>query len=267
GHVKLFADGSLGSQTALMLEPFLRTSLAEPENTGVRIHESDELVEIFRTAAVQGFPISIHAIGDRANHDVLDVFEELKQGTPIPPAPHRIEHVQILDPQDLPRLGALGITASVQPVHIIDDIAIADRILGERGAHMYNFHSLLSSGALLAFGSDAPVADPNPFLGIHSALYRRQPDQMEKGAWYPAETISLEAAIHAYTMGPAHATGWHHEIGSVELGKRADIIALDRNLFELVGTDTVDAASADAGIADTEVELVLFNGEIVHEDL
>lgn len=265
GHVKVFADGSLGSQTALMLDPFLRSGPTAPENFGVRLTELGEMADTFRTAAELGFPISVHAIGDRANREVLDLFEELQATTAQPPVPNRIEHVQILDPADRSRLAALNICASVQPVHTIDDIEIADRILGNRAERLYNFRTLLDSGALVAFGSDAPVADPSPFLGIHAALFRQKPSQMHSGAWYGDERISLEEAIYAYTLAPAIASNWQHDIGSIETGKRADLIALDRNLFELVESFG-SYVEIGTQIADTQVDLTVFDGQIVHDN-
>ena len=188
----------------------------------------------FRQACELGFPISVHAIGDRANRVVLDIFEELAQSAPQPPLPHRIEHVQIIDPVDLPRLAQLGITASVQPIHATDDMDTADLFLRERGAHMYNFRSLFACGALVAFGSDAPVSDPNPFLGFHAALTRQRPERMgEAGPWYGDERISLEQTIFAYTLGAAKASGWDKVIGSLTPGKLADLIVVDRDLFAL----------------------------------
>ena len=153
----------------------------EADNTGVNVTPPEQMAAEFRRACELGFPISVHAIGDRANRVVLDIFEELAQSAPQPPLPHRIEHVQIIDPADLPRLAQLGITASVQPIHATDDMDTADLFLRERGAHMYNFRTLFASGALVAFGSDAPVSDPNPFLGFHAALTRQRPERMGTG--------------------------------------------------------------------------------------
>jgi predicted amidohydrolase YtcJ len=166
GHVKVFADGSLGSRTAWLLAPFVKLTPEEADNTGVCVTPPAQMAEEFRRAAELGFPISIHAIGDRANRVVLDIFEELASSAPAPAVPHRIEHVQIIDPADLPRLAQLGVTASVQPIHATDDMDTADLFLGERGRIMYNFRSLIASGALVAFGSDAPVADPTRLLGF-----------------------------------------------------------------------------------------------------
>ena len=163
--------------------------------------------------------------------------------------------------RDLPRLAQLGITASVQPIHATDDMDTADLFLRERGAHMYNFRTLFATGALVAFGSDAPVSDPNPFLGFHAALTRQRPERMgQAGPWYADERISLEQTIFAYTLGAAKAAGWDKVIGSLTPGKLADLIVVDRDLFELEkqgikGTE----------VADTEVEMTIFGGEIVYK--
>jgi predicted amidohydrolase YtcJ len=259
GHVKVFTDGSLGSRTAWLLQPFAKLNAGEGDNTGVNVTPPEQMAAEFRQAAELGFPISVHAIGDRANRVVLDIFEELAQTAPTPPVPHRIEHVQIIDPADLLRLAPLGITASVQPIHATDDIDTADLFLGARGAHMYKFRSLFASGALLAFGSDAPVADPNPFLGFHAAMARQRPERMAQGAWYGDERVTLEQTIFAYTLGAARAAGWDKVIGSLTLGKLADMIVVDRDLFAL-------AAQGITGreVADAQILMTIFGGEIVH---
>jgi len=259
GHVKVFTDGSLGSRTAWLLDPFVKLDPAEAVNRGVSVTPPEQMAREFRQAAELGFPISVHAIGDRANRVCLDIFEELKDAGVEPPLPHRIEHVQIIAAEDLPRLAHLNVTASVQPIHATDDMDTADLFLGERGAHMYNFRSLLDSGALVAFGSDAPVADPNPFLGFHAALVRQRPERMEAPAWYPHERITLAETIYAYTMGAARAAGWQKTIGSLTPGKRADLIVVDRDLFALVEGGVVGRE-----VADAQVEMTIFGGEIVY---
>jgi predicted amidohydrolase YtcJ len=259
GHVKIFADGSLGSRTAWMLAPFVKLEPAEPDNCGVCVTPPAQMAAEFRRALDLGFPISVHAIGDRANQAVLEIFAELAGSAAAPPIPHRIEHAQTLDPADLPRLAQLGITASLQPIHALDDMDTADRFLGERADRLYKFRSLHAAGTLLAFGSDAPVADPNPFAGIHAALVRQRPERLPAPPWYGAERISLAQAIEAYTLGPAHAAGWAATIGSIAPGKRADLVVVDRNLFELT-----DAEIALGAIAQTQVQLTLFDGRIVY---
>jgi hypothetical protein len=258
GHVKVFSDGSLGSRTAWMLAPFVKVQPAEEENFGLVLTPSEQMAREFRQATELGFPISVHAIGDQANRVVLDIFEELADSGLRPAIPHRIEHAQTLDPVDLSRFAQLQVTASVQPIHVTDDMETADLLLGPRGARMYNFRSLLESGALLAFGSDAPVADANPFLGIHAALYRQRPEWMVQGPWYGNECISLEATLHAYTLGAAQSAGWAQTIGSLTPGKRADLIVLDRDLFALVARGVMGAELAGA-----QVQMTIFDGEIV----
>jgi len=214
----------------------------------------------FRRATELGFPISVHAIGDRANRVVLDIFEELASSGLQPTTPHRMEHVQIIDPADLPRLAQLGITASVQPIHATDDMDTADLLLGGRTAHMYNFHSLLQSGALLALGSDAPVANPNPFLGFHAALVRQRPERPDSPTWHGNERIGLKETIFGYTKSAALAGGWADAIGCIQPGKRADMVVLDRDLFELTRQNFQGRE-----IADTKVAMTIFDGEMVYE--
>ncbi len=163
-------------------------------------------------------------------------------------------------PSDLPRLAQLGITASVQPVHAIDDMDTADLLVGERGANMYNFCTLLELRTLSAYGSDAPVADVNPYLGMHAAVTRQRLDRMDRPGWYPDECISLEQAIYGYTKGAALAGGWARLIGSIWPGRRADLIVLDRDLFDIAAAGITDDA-----LAVTQVAMTIFDGEIVYE--
>lgn len=263
GHVKVFTDGSMGTRTAWMLASFEKENPAdpnEPDNLGVSVTPPAQMAAEFRRATELGFPISVHAIGDRANRVVLDIFEELASSGMTPPTPHRMEHVQIIDPTDLPRLAALSITASVQPIHATDDMDTADLLLGARTAHMYNFRSLLESGALLALGSDAPVADPNPFLGFHAALVRQRPERPERPAWHGKERIGLKETILGYTKNAALAGGWADTIGAIEPGKRADMVALDRDLFDLIRQ-----GFQGREVADTQVAMTIFDGEIVYK--
>ena len=258
GHVKVFSDGSLGSRTAWMLEPFEPQSPDEAANYGVNVTPPEQMASEFYQAQQHGFPISVHAIGDRANRVVLDLFEELTPLLAPPPSPHRIEHVQTINSNDLARLAALNITASVQPIHLTDDRDLTDRYWGERAANTYAFRSLLNAGVRLAFGSDAPVADPNPFLGIHAALVRRRP-QDPQPSWQPQEKLNLAEIIYAYTLGAAEAAGWQATIGSLTPGKRADLIILDHDLFELAEQDsTLDE------IANTTIMSTIFDGNFVN---
>lgn len=250
GHMKIFVDGSLGSQTAWMLAPFEGST----DNYGVVVTPVEEIHDIVREGQKHGWAISVHAIGDRANREILDVFEELiGERLPTTPFPHRIEHVQTVDPEDLPRLSKLGIVASVQPIHATDDWIQANRLWGQRGANAYNFRSLLDLGTTLALGSDCPVADPNPLAGIHAAVTRQRADGTPEGGWYPAECISVEEAVHGYTVAAHEVVGRGHYLGRLAPGYLADMTILDNNIFDVPPQD----------ILSTTVEAVVFDGEYI----
>jgi len=253
GHVKLFADGSLGARTAWMLEPYEN----DPNNRGMYLSPPEEIAARIQKAHRHGVAISIHAIGDRANRTVLDIFEEaIAGGSDAPPLiPHRIEHVQTIQPEDQPRLARLGITASMQPIHCTDDIPNTDKLWGPRGRNAYPFRSLLHAGTRLAFGSDAPVASPNPWWGIHAAVTRQRRDGAPADGWYPNQRLSVQEAVRAYTLGPAEAIGQTHQQGRLAPGYLADLILLDRDIFTI---------PADA-LPDTRVLLTLLGGVIVHQ--
>jgi hypothetical protein len=257
GHLKLFADGTLGSQTAWMLEPLAGAKGGKAAEHGINLTPPATMAAEIQEASNLGIPTSVHAIGDRANREVLDIFEEIGQTRPQPSIPHRIEHVQIIDPDDLPRLAKLGLTASVQPIHILDDMDLADNLLEDRASRAYRLGSLAKSGALLALGSDAPVADPNPFLGIHGAITRQRPERMEADAWFGDERITLEQAIHGYTAGPAQASGWENVTGTISPGKRADMIILDRDIFQIV-----EKGINENELVDTRITMTIFDGQI-----
>ena len=252
GFVKLFADGSLGARTAWMLDPYE----GDPDSYGMYLTPPDEVARVIQQAHRHGLAISIHAIGDRANREVLDIFEEtLAAGSAHPPAlPHRIEHVQSLQPDDLPRLATMGITASVQPLHCTDDFPNTDLLWDERGHNTYAFRSMLDAGTTLAFGSDAPVASANPWWGIHAAVTRQRGDGSPAGGWYPEQRLTVPEAVEAYTLGAARATGQDHEQGRIAPGYLADFIVLDRDIF------TCDPAE----IRDTQVEMTILGGEVVY---
>ncbi len=251
GHVKAFADGTLGSQTALMLEPF-EDSL---DNRGLAVTVADEMWELAVQADKAGFPLSIHAIGDRAVRDVINVMSEFQPNTASGRLPHRIEHVQLIHPSDLARLNEYGIFAAVQPIHINLDWRSADKYWGQRARYTYAFRSLLDLGTPLAFGSDAPVAPLNPFLGIYAAVTRQDEQGQPEGGWYPVEKISVAEAVKAYTLVPAQLAGKAQRQGSITPGKWADMIMLSHNIFEVNPAD----------IAHTKVEITIFNGQVVFE--
>ncbi len=250
GHVKAFADGTMGSRTAHMLAPFE----GEPHNTGVVVTSADELFQLAVTAAEAGFSLSVHAIGDRAVREVLDVLSERQPADAQRPLllPHRIEHVQLIHPDDLPRLAQLGVFASMQPVHLQTDWPTADRVWGARARYAYAFRSLRQHGAQLAFGSDAPVAPLNPWLGLETAVTRQDATHQPPTGWYAAERLTLEEAIYAYTMAPATLSGKAHLQGSITPGKWADCILLAQNLFHIPPDQ----------ISQTQVDITLVGGHV-----
>jgi predicted amidohydrolase YtcJ len=233
GSVKMFADGALGPRTAAMLQPYD----GEPENTGYLLLDSEQIFEAGQQAAQSRLSLAIHAIGDRANHEVLNAYTQLRQyenEQHLPHLRHRIEHVQILHPDDFSRLAQLGVIASVQPIHATSDMYMADRYWGERSRGAYAFHTLHDAGTTLAFGSDAPVEQPNPFLGLHAAVTRRRPGG-EPGpeGWYSDQKIALFDALSGFTTGPAFAAYLEHRLGRLIPGFYADLIVLPVDPFDL----------------------------------
>jgi predicted amidohydrolase YtcJ len=231
GSIKVFADGALGPQTAAMLAPYE----GQADNRGISLLDGEEIFEIGRQAASSGLSLAVHAIGDAANHAMLNGFEQLRrfeEEQDLPQLRHRIEHVQILHPDDIPRLSQLGIIASMQPIHATSDMLMADEYWGERARYSYAWRSLQETGAAMAFGSDAPVDTPNPFHGIFAAVTRRRVDGTPgpKG-WYPEECIALESALHGYTTGPAYTAGMGNDLGMLASGFLADLIVVPDDPF------------------------------------
>lgn len=254
GHMKLFADGSQGARTAWMLERY------EDADFGLPLTSPENLSELVRRADEAGLSVAIHAIGDRANREVLDVFEKLSRSesrdiTARPAAPHRVEHVQMLQSADVARFARLGIVASVQPLHITDDIPMVEASIGSRAHRAYRFHGLLDAGTILALGSDCPVADPNPFWGIHAAVTRRRRDGTPSQGWYPDQRMTVGEAIWGYTKGPAIACGREADLGSIAPGKLADLVVLDRDILTISPMEIYQAKAV----------LTVFDGQIVHE--
>lgn len=254
GHIKLFADGSQGARTAWMLEPY------EDAGCGMPIMSPTEIADIVSRADGAGLSVAIHAIGDRANREVLNIFERMRKDkkahlTAPPAAPHRIEHVQNIRPDDVSRLARLGIVASVQPIHVIDDLLVVEKSVGPRGRFTYAFRDMLDTGATLAFGSDCPVSDPSPLWGIHAAVTRQRRDSTPPGGWYPAQRLTVAEAVWGLTMGPALASGREAELGSITLGKLADLIVLDRDIFAIEPME----------IAQGQVAMTIFDGRVVYQ--
>jgi len=233
GPVKFFADGALGPQTAAMFQPYN----GSPDNTGVLMLDSEHLFEAGQTAVRGGLSLAVHAIGDRAVHEVIEAYAQLRafeQSEGLPALRHRIEHVQVLHPQDVSRLAQLDVIASMQPIHATSDMFTADRYWGERSALAYAFRTLLDQGTRLAFGSDAPVEPPNPFLGMHAAVHRRLPSgEPGEDGWRPEQRIRLAEALASYTTGAAYAGGLEDRLGRLVPGYKADLIVLPEDPFQL----------------------------------
>jgi predicted amidohydrolase YtcJ len=228
GSVKLFADGALGPHTAAMLEAYDD----DPNNLGSLFMDGETMFEIGRKAVDHGLSIAVHAIGDRANHEVLNAIENVrryedKQG--LPHLRHRIEHVQILHPQDADRLAKRNIVASMQPIHALSDMTTADRCWGKRAALSYAWRTQIENGAVLAFGSDAPVESPNPFWGLYAAVTRSRFDGYPQAGWYPEQRLRMQEALHAYTLGVAYACGVENKVGKLAPNYLADMIILNKD--------------------------------------
>jgi predicted amidohydrolase YtcJ len=251
GGAKFFSDGATGPRTAWMLEPF------NDAGTGLPLTPMNKMAEAISKAHQAGISTAIHAIGDRAVRELLDVFTEVtgeQKARTKPRVPHRIEHVQHSHPDDLKRLGPLGLVASVQPLHLTDDIDMIDKACGSRARWAYAFRDLLDAGTVLALGSDCPVASPNPFWGIHAAVTRQRRDGTPDDGWYPEQKLSLAEAIWGYTMGAAIASGQENDQGSLTPGKLADLIVLDQDIFDVPPEQ----------IHETKVVMTVFDGRIVY---
>ena len=254
GHLKYFSDGSQGARTAWMLEPYEDTG-----KTGLPLTPMEQIAQSIQRADQAGLAVAVHAIGDRANRELIDVFEEVlkkrRSGDTLPTVPHRIEHVQNIRPEDVRRLSELGVVASVQPIHITDDIDVVESSVGTRGRFAYPLRDMIDAGVLLTLGSDAPVANPNPLWGIHAAVTRQRRDDTPSGGWYPRQRLSLAEAVWGYTQGPALVSGRGAHLGSLTPGKLADLIILDRDIYQV----------NPAEIARAEVVMTVFDGRVVYE--
>lgn len=250
GALKIFADGSLGSKTASLLQDYED----EPGYRGLPTLQVRELDDLVLKASQAGIAVAVHAIGDRAVRLTLDTIARAQRKAGPPALPHRIEHAQLLHPQELGRFRELGVVASMQPIHATSDMPVARRLWGERCRYAYAWRSLLDHGAILTFGSDSPVEPLDPWAGIHAAVTRQRADGTPQGGWFPEERLTVEEAVRAYTWGNAFAAGETHLKGTLEEGKVADLIVIDRDIFQI----------PPAEILGTQVEMTILGGEIVY---
>jgi len=249
---KIFADGALGSRSAWMIAPYED----DPNSTGIPTITPEDLTALVRQCNQAGLSVAVHAIGDGANRAVLDAIENVRDENTAH-LRNRIEHVQLLHPDDIPRLARLGVVASMQPIHATADIDIVDQHWGARGTSSYAWRSLLDTGTMLAFGSDAPVEDISPLVGIHAAVTRRRANGYPAPeGWYPEQRLTVHEALYAYTMGAAYASGEENIKGSLVPGKLADLVVLDRDLYQI---DRME-------ILETKVVATMVGGTFVYRD-
>lgn len=253
GCLKGYADGSLGSTTAWFFDPYLDA----PNTSGVaRAEVTNGMQENMIAADKAGLQVMVHAIGDRANATILDYFQKVGEANGPRDRRYRIEHAQHLRPQDIPRFGKLKVVASMQPVHLVDDGRwAAKRLDDKRLRASYAWRSLLDSGAVLAFGSDSPVASMDPIPGIWAAVTRRTADGKNPSGWFPEQKITLDEAIRGFTWGSAYAEFQEGIKGTITPGKLADVIMLSDDLYKI----------APEKIIDAKVVLTICDGRVVYE--
>ena len=249
--VKLYADGALGSRGAALLEPYSDDS----NNLGLLVSTGDHLEDVSRRAAAAGFQVGIHAIGDRGSLVALDAMEKALGG-PRPAARFRLEHSQIVRVQDLERMARLGIIASMQPTHATSDMPWAEDRLGPRRLERaYAWRKVLNDGGRLALGSDFPVESADPRLGLYAAVTRQDVQGKPAGGWLPGERLTREEALRGFTLDAAWSLFLEKEVGSLEVGKRADLVVFARDIM----------AVPEVEIPRVDVDMTLVEGEIVHQ--
>ena len=251
GGLKSFVDGSLGSHTALFHEPYTD----KPTDTGLQVTRDDELFEMILNADKAGLQSITHAIGDKANTIILDIYEQVKAQNGNRDRRFRVEHAQHLRNSDIQRFRKLGVIASMQPYHAIDDGRWAEPLIGDRIKTTHAYRSLLDAGANLVFGSDWYVAPPSPLWGIYAAITRRTLGDKNPDGWVPEQKISVEEALKCYTISPAYASFEESIKGSIMPGKLADLVIIDQDLTK------IDPVS----IKDSRIMMTIVDGKIQYQ--
>ena len=250
--VKVQADGALGSRGASLLAPYSD----DTTNSGLLITPRDRVYRIATHALTHGFQVNAHAIGDRANHEVLDAFEAALRNTPGVDHRFRVEHAQVISPFDIPRFAALGVIPSMQSSHQTSDMYWAEQRVGpERVKGAYAWRSLLSTGVILPNGSDFPVEAVNPLISFHSAVSRQDAKNWPAGGWYPDQKMTREEALKSMTLWPAMAGFQERDLGTLAPGKYADFVILDQDIMTV----------PDERILDTKVVATYLGGRVVYQ--
>jgi predicted amidohydrolase YtcJ len=237
GLIKLYADGSLGSRSAYLQAPYHD----EPDNTGLLQYPFNNLFEMVKRSDEAGFQVGIHGIGDAGIWEILKVYESLEKENPRGQRRWRIEHAQVMDSLAFEKFRQLGVIASMQPSHCITDLHWAEKRIGKRARFSYAWNSFIEKNIPLAFGTDWPVEPLNPMLGLYAAITRQDTLGFPEGGWYQEEKISLGQAIIAYTAGSAYGVkneGW---CGTLQPGRVADFIVLDRDIFNSIPEEILHA--------------------------
>ena len=252
GALKILSDGSMGSGTAAFFDPYTD----DPKTSGLLLYPVPELERLIREADAAGFQLAVHAIGDRANSLVLDAFEKAAAANPARERRFRIEHAQVVRKADLARYRRLGVIASIQPSHGIDDMRWAERRIGrERSRDAYNVRSFTDAGIPVAFGTDWFVEPLDPRLGLYAAVTRERPEGGPPGGWFPEEKIALEDALDLYTRGSAYAEFAEKEKGTLDPGLLADLVVFAADLFRIPPRE----------ILTTPVDFTVAGGRVVFD--
>jgi predicted amidohydrolase YtcJ len=248
--IKLYADGALGSRGAALLAPYSD----EPTNSGLLVSRPEHLRAWAEAALRSGFQVNVHAIGDRGNRNVLDAFEAALRAVPRADHRFRIEHAQVLSPEDIPRFARLGVIPSMQPTHQTSDMRWAEARVGPqriRGA--YAWRSLLNTGVVIPSGTDFPVEEVNPLLTFHAAVTRQDPTNWPVGGWYPEQKMTREEALQSMTIWPAYAGFQESVLGSLTPGKYADFVVLDRDIMRIQDTEILSTRVVSTWIGGKRV--------------
>ena len=228
--VKLYSDGALGSRGAALIKPYSD----EPHSHGLLFYKTAQMDAMMAKAMRKGYQVNVHAIGDAGNHQILDIYKKELAATKSEAQRHRIEHAQVVTLDDILRFKTLGIIPSMQPTHATSDKNMAETRVGpERIKGAYAWRSFLHQGSKIACGSDFPVEAPNPFFGIHAAVTRQDAQGQPVAGWYPNQAMSLKEAFRCFTLDAAYAGHQENALGSLEEGKQADFIVIDRDLFRM----------------------------------